>query len=302
MGIQNDNSNKNTENYQAISPVRHSVAAVISSITATVLVHPLDVVKTRLQVQDRQHQLYTGVVDALRKIGKKEGIKGLYAGITPSLLGNSVSWGLYFGCYRFFQRDRKSFFDQSRAAAASGIITVFLTNPIWLIKNRMQLQQRNSVDSGTNYKSTWDAVKVISKEEGFRGLYKGVGLSLLNNIHGVIQLVTYEQLRLFVINNMGSDREKQSLSFFYAITTAACSKVLSQLVTYPITTVRTRVQQRPGHGLRYSSTFDAVRSMWKNEGVRGFYRGALVATLRVLPHSTITYALMEQILYSNFWR
>ncbi len=43
-----DNTN-NTKSKKAISPIRHAVAAVVSSSIATVLVHPLDVVKTRLQ-------------------------------------------------------------------------------------------------------------------------------------------------------------------------------------------------------------------------------------------------------------
>jgi len=290
-------------NRQPVSPVRHSFAAVVSSTIATVLVHPLDVVKTRLQVQDKMKPTYTGFSDALSQVAKKEGVKGLYAGITPSLIGNSVAWGLYFGCYRLFQLEKNTFssFDQTRAATAAGIVTQLLTNPIWVVKNRMQLQQRNSVNSDQNYKSTFDAIKVISREEGFKGFYAGLGLSLLSNIHGVIQLVTYERIRHFVIAlNPGDDN--QSLGFFPALSIAAVSKVISQFVTYPITTVRARIQQRPGHGLRYTSTSDAVTSMWKHEGIAGFYRGAFVATLRVLPHSTITFALMEKILYSSFWK
>lgn len=291
---------KPAEGRRQVSPWRHAFAAVVSSTTATVLVHPLDVVKTRLQVQDRNNPKYSSFSDALKQIAKKEGVRGLYAGITPSLIGNSVAWGLYFGCYRWFQMEKDQFssFDQTRAAAAAGVVTQLLTNPIWVIKTRMQLQQRNTVNSDKNYKSTFDAMKVIVREEGFKGFYAGLALSLLNNIHGVVQVVTYERIRHFVMT-LNPEDDRQKLGLLPALSAAAISKVISQFITYPITTVRARIQQRPGHGLRYTSTFDAVTAMWRNEGIAGFYRGAFVATLRVLPHSTITFALMEQILYSK---
>lgn len=58
---------------------------------------------------------------------------------------------------------------------------VFLTNPLWLIKTRMQLQpmQQPQLEPGKArqqeaYRGLWHAVRTIVKEEGPLGLYKGV--------------------------------------------------------------------------------------------------------------------------------
>jgi len=283
--------------HEKASIKRYALSAVSSSAIATLLVHPLDVVKTRLQVQDkvrRDHSRphYSGFSHALVSIRRTEGFRGLYAGLTPSLLGNSVAWGSYFAFYRMFQTEQSfSSRDQMKAATIAGALTQLITNPIWVVKNRLQLQLRNG--DASNYKSTLDAFSVIFREEGIRGLYAGFGLSLVNNIHGVVQLVTFEKLRRKLIDFNGSAH----LGFIPAFTVAALSKVVATLVTYPITTVRTRVQERPGHGLRYKGTWDAISSMMRSEGISCFYRGAVVATFRVLPHSAITFALMEQFLY-----
>lgn len=280
-----------------VSPQRHAFAAVVSSIIATTLLQPLDVLKTRLQVQEKERVVYNeGLYRSLRQIVRNEGFRGLYAGLTPSLIGNPLAWGLYFGGYRLFMKDPTSALDQTKAAALSGVITQTLTNPIWVIKSRMELQQRNAPHSSSNYKNTFDAARVIYREEGARGFYAGFTLSLFNNIHGVVQLVTYERLRLLMFK-LNNDNESKKLGFVPALMTAALSKVIAQLVTYPIQTVRTRVQQRPGHGLQHKSAVKAIMSMWRKDGPAAFYRGSLVATVRVIPHSAIIFALMEQLLY-----
>jgi len=288
--------NKNKQ----VTPLKHGFAAVVSSAIATTLLQPLDVLKTRMQVQDKDRVLYRGFIASIKHIAKHEGYRGLYAGLTPSLLGNTVAWGLYFGGYRLFLKDSVSSIDQTKAAALSGVLTQTITNPIWVIKSRMQLQQRNAARADLHYKSTFDAVKVILKEEGFRGFYAGFPLSLLNNIHGVVQLVTYERIRLFMLRLDPDKTDTSKLGFFSALLAAALSKVAAQFATYPIQTVRTRIQQRPGHGLQHKSTIDAITSMWRKEGIISFYRGSLVATIRVIPHSAIIFALMEQIMHINW--
>jgi solute carrier family 25 folate transporter 32 len=268
---------------------------VAGSTIASMLTHPLDLIKTRLQVQSNTRQQYTGFIDAFKTIIRTEGPAGLYGGLTPSVVGNGVAWGAYFGMYRLFQtKDEFSSLDQTRAATIAGFITSVLTNPIWVVKSRMQLQRRNA--NAANYKSTLDAMKVIYVEEGIRGFYAGMALTLLNNTHGVVQMVVYERLRKYLMDMQNTPH----LDFFPALSVAAASKIVSGLVCYPITTVRTRLQERPGHGLRYKNSWDAITTMLRTEGLRTFYRGAMVGTLRVLPHSAVTFALIEQFNYKLF--
>ena len=84
-----------------------------------------------------------------RRIVRNEGIGGLYRGLTPSLVGASTSWGLYFFFYERAKKRRQ--YDQDvtqlgmgyhmACACEAGVMTTFMTNPIWLVKTRLQLQR-----------------------------------------------------------------------------------------------------------------------------------------------------------------
>ena len=79
-----------------------------AGIISTLVMHPLDLVKVRFQVSTtssisdaavkglKKPGTLEEIWGSLRDIGKHEGIRGLYRGLTPNLVGNASSWGLYF--------------------------------------------------------------------------------------------------------------------------------------------------------------------------------------------------------------
>jgi hypothetical protein len=136
---------------------------------------------------------YRSTLHAVVQIMSKEGVRTLYAGLSPNLLGSTVSWGSYFYCYNMLRgiaRREPSIVDSSgqlgplvnlACATCSGFLTCLATNPIWLIKTRLQLQQ-GSLEPGTaahgvRYKGMLDAFVQVFKAEGLAGLYKGDLLS-----------------------------------------------------------------------------------------------------------------------------
>jgi len=82
-------------------------------------------------------------------------------------------------------------------ACTAGAVMVALTNPVWLVKTRMQLQMRKSGELHhiKPYNNMIDAFRTIVREEGATALYKGSGPALLLTSHGGVQFVVYEYLR-----------------------------------------------------------------------------------------------------------
>lgn len=80
---------------------KHAVAGVSAGCVTVLTLHPLDVIKTRLQVQDGLpgSSAYRGALNAASTIVREEGLRGLYAGLTPALLGSGLAWGIYFFSY-----------------------------------------------------------------------------------------------------------------------------------------------------------------------------------------------------------
>ena len=204
---------------QAWAPL---VAGFSGGTISTALLLPLDNIKVRLQVHEgeadpskhRKRKGRLGSLRIIRGVIKHEGFSGFYQGLTPALVGSAVSWGGFFFVYEGLKtelRRRKintvgvsrdkdlSSFDNFILACASGGVMVGLTNPLWLIKLRMQLQMKRASQSVQPsvkpYEGMVDAARTIVREEGFWALYKGSGPALLLTSHGGVQFVVYEFLR-----------------------------------------------------------------------------------------------------------
>lgn len=100
-------------------------------------------------------------------------VLGGAAGLPPSLLLSSYSYLSQLDAPRPLTSVHHLL-----AAFEAGIIMVFLTNPLWLIKTRMQLQPSAPAPGQPKptheaYRGLWHAVKTITREEGPLGLYKG---------------------------------------------------------------------------------------------------------------------------------
>lgn len=86
------------------------------------------------------------------------------------------------------------------AASSAGILTLALTNPIWVVKTRLCLQfgrdpSTLTTDPNKVYKGMIDAFRKICLVEGLAGLYKGFVPGIWGVSHGAIQFMAYEELK-----------------------------------------------------------------------------------------------------------
>jgi solute carrier family 25 phosphate transporter 23/24/25/41 len=72
----------------------------------------------------------------------------------------------------------------------------------------------------------------------------------------------------------------------------ASAGTVAATVCYPLDTVRRRMQMR---GSMYKSQADALATIWRTEGVRGFYRGWAANTLKVVPQNAIRFVSYETL-------
>ncbi|XP_042027614.1 folate transporter 1, chloroplastic-like isoform X1 [Salvia splendens] len=283
-------------------------AAGLATVSFT---HPLDVVRTRFQANDGRllHlPTYKNSPHALFTIARTEGLRGLYAGFYPAVLGSTISWGLYF----FFYSNAKERYLRSReeltpglhlaSAAEAGALVSCCTNPIWLVKTRLQLQ---TPQQARPYSGFHDALRTILREEGWKALYKGLGPGLFLQItHGAIQFTTYEELRKMVIRFRTTESEQSfnsdvnSLdSIDYAIL-GASSKLAAISTTYPFQVIRAQLQQRPTiKGIpRYIDSWHVAKETLRFEGFRGFYKGITANVLKNAPAASVTFIVYENVL------
>ncbi|KAL8477835.1 hypothetical protein ACS0TY_029941 [Phlomoides rotata] len=279
-------------------------AAGLATVTFT---QPLDVIRTRLQVNDgRLSNLpsYKNTLHALITITRTEGLKGLYAGFYPAVLGSTVSWGLYFYFYskakQRYLRSREELspgLHLAAAAEAGGLVTV-CTNPIWLVKTRLQLQTPQQAHP---YSGFHDALRTILKEEGWMTLYKGLGPGLVLVTHAAVQFTAYEELKKMIHDFRTEGSSKTAAdpldTLDYAIL-GASSKLAAIISTYPFQVIRARLQQRPSlEGIpRYMDSWHAIKETARFEGLRGFYKGISANVLKNAPAASVTFIVYENVL------
>uniref|UniRef100_A0A0R0KZK7 Uncharacterized protein n=1 Tax=Glycine max TaxID=3847 RepID=A0A0R0KZK7_SOYBN len=188
------------------------------------------------------------------------------------------------------------------SAAEAGAIVSFFTNPVWLVKTRLQLQ--TPLHQTRPYSGVYDAFRTIMREEGFSALYRGIVPGLFLVSHGAIQFTAYEELRKVIVDfkSKGSTVDNQNPdkllnSVDYAVL-GATSKLAAVLLTYPFQVIRARLQQRPsGDGVpRYMDTLHVVKETARFESVRGFYKGITANLLKNAPASSITFIVYENVL------
>lgn len=275
----------------------HLLAGVSGGLAATLILHPLDVIKIRFAVNDGKYERkYNGIANAFSTIYREEGFRGLYKGVTPNCWGAGMSWGLYFFFYNSLKVNIQQG-DQHKplgpgmhllAASEAGALTLMLTNPIWVVKTRLCLQ----FESGKMmYTGMTDALVKIYKLEGVRGYYRGFVPGLFGVSHGAIQFMAYEEMKNRYNKYKGRSittklNTEEYLSF------AAVSKLIAAATTYPYQVIRARLQNQYNS---YSGMWDCISKTWANERWRGFYKGLGTNLLRVTPATMITFATYEHI-------
>ncbi|KAJ3122252.1 hypothetical protein HK098_002991 [Nowakowskiella sp. JEL0407] len=300
--------------------VVHFTAGGLAGMAGAAVTCPLEVVKTRLQsslYHTQQISSYThtknpfrivaynvkSVWDILNKIRVEEGIKAWWKGLGPNLVGVIPARAIYFAVYsqgkHFYtslNNHKETSIVHMASAASAGVATAFCTNPIWLIKTRMQLQS----SLGTpKYRNSFECARVVLRDEGIRGLYRGLSASFLGLTESTFQFVLYEHLKKKLLerrNASSLSHNDSTLNAFDSFVSAAAAKLTAAVITYPHEVLRTRLRQTPGpEGPKYTGLWQATKLIVREEGMAALYGGMTAHLLRTVPNAAIMFFSYELI-------
>ncbi|KAK2798072.1 hypothetical protein FQN50_008984 [Emmonsiellopsis sp. PD_5] len=269
-----------------LSPLQSAVAGATGAVLANALVYPLDIVKTKLQVQVKSSKVenghvpgdaaphYESTLDAINKIVADEGIKGLYSGINGSLIGVASTNFAYFYWYTIV---RTLYMSSDRVAkppgtaaelslgAVAGAIAQVFTIPVAVITTRQQTQpkgmKKGLLDTGR---------EVIDSEDGWSGLWRGLKASLVLVVNPAITYGAYQRLKDIIFPG------KNNLKPWEAFLLGAMSKALATIVTQPLIVAKVGLQSRPPpirQGKPFKSFVEVMRYIIEHEGPLALFKG-----------------------------
>ncbi|KAI9264370.1 mitochondrial carrier domain-containing protein [Phascolomyces articulosus] len=279
------------------------VAGAIGGASGDFLMHSVDTVKTRVQGQPHHRPLkYHNMVQAYRLIWKEEGVlRGLYAGITPAMLGSIPATTLYFSVYEATKRTLTGYHvpevvSHLTAGSLGDLLASIFYVPSEVLKTRLQLQGRYNNPhfiSGYNYRGTWHATKVIVKYDGFGALFHGFTATILRDVpYSALQFACYEQFKKFAKKQYNGEQ----LPIGIDLLTGSMAGGIAGAITTPLDLMKTllQTQQTPKH---YSGIIEGMVWNYKNHGLGGLFRGVGPRVFWTSLQSAVMFVIYEQVLH-----
>ncbi|EPS33917.1 putative mitochondrial 2-oxoglutarate/malate carrier protein [Penicillium oxalicum] len=278
----------------------------LAGMTATVVIQPVDMVKVRLQLAGEGARTgprpsALGITKEIIASGK---VMDLYTGLSAGLLRQAVYTTARLGFFDTFikklnkraegQGRKITFTERAAAGLSAGGIAAMIGNPADLALVRMQSDGLKPPAARANYRSVFDALVRISKQEGLAALWSGALPTVVRAM-----ALNMGQLTFFAESKA---QLKQHTSLSPQTTTFAASAIagfFASFLSLPFDFVKTRLQKQqkdPATGkLPYRGVLDCAKKVVQEEGWMRFYRGFGTYYVRIAPHAMVTLIVADYL-------
>lgn len=166
------------------------------------ILHPIDLIRTRLATDNKIKdgpRKFNGTLDCMKKIYEKEnGIRGFYCGVVVSVVGIFLYRALYFGGY---DTVKGCFFSENHNFIQKWIVAQIVTimsgvmYPLDTVRRRIIVQ---GGEQNKRYKNSFNCIRIMYTEEGFRGFYKGYLTNVIRTCGSSLVLVLYDEFQKYL--------------------------------------------------------------------------------------------------------
>lgn len=290
----------------------HLASGFISGLTSSVLLQPLDLLKTRVQ-QSKS----TTLTSAIRDI---DSVRSLWRGTLPSAIRTSVGSALYLTTLNatrtYVARYSAKTGSNSNIASSSSALPKLsmqgnllsgalvrgavgiVTMPVTVVKVRYE-------SSMYNYSSMLHGITDIYNKHGVAGFFKGWGVTFLRDApHAGLYVLFYEKSKDVLCLFLGGDKKtvggdsninmlNTSMSAVINSTSAVLSAGMATTITGPFDTLKTRVQLDP---VKYNSVGTTARIILQEEGIKGLFDGLSLRLARKALSAGISWCIYEELI------
>ncbi|KAM0750952.1 adenine nucleotide translocator [Meredithblackwellia eburnea MCA 4105] len=269
--------------------VMGGTAGAISKTAAA----PIERIKIMIQNQaelikaGRLSKPYSGIFDAGRRAVAEEGALSLWRGNGTNVIRYFPTQALNFA----FKDSIKAKFGYKKekdgywmwmggniaSGAAAGAASSVFVYSLDYARTRLSADSKSIKAGGERqFKGLLDVYKKTLASDGFIGLYRGFGASLVGVcVYRGFYFGLYDTAKETLLVGPLQDNFAASFAVGWAVTTGA------GLASYPFDTVRRRMMMRSGEAVQYKGMIDAFSQIVRNEGIiKPLYKGAGANILR----------------------
>ncbi|XP_032431683.1 solute carrier family 25 member 35 [Xiphophorus hellerii] len=278
---------------------------------ACLFTNPLEVVKTRMQLQGEMKSrgtyrvYYRNVFHAFYTIGKVDGLAGLQKGLVPGLFYQFFMNGVRLGSYAIIEsagyihtNGRVSAVKTTLAGASAGVVGAIMGSPVYLVKTHLQSQSTSSIAVGHQHRHEGmiHALKAIYRQHGILGLWRGSSAAIPRvSIGSATQLSTFSSSKELVVDLKVFPQD----SWLVPLSAGMISSVMVVLAMTPFDVVSTRLYNQPvdqmGKGQLYKGFSDCFSKTLKKEGLTGLYKGLGASYFRLGPHTILSLFFWDEL-------
>ena len=279
---------------------RHPGKAILAGGLAggieIMITFPTEYVKTQLQLAEKSATpKYAGVTDCIKQTYRGHGYLGFYRGLSSLLYGSIPKASVRFAMFEFLKNkmsDAEGNLSQGgtllSGLGAGASEAVLVVCPMETVKVKFIHDQ---TQPNPKYKGFFHGVKLIVREEGFFGVYKGL-------LPTILKQGTNQMIRFFVFTNLKKKVQKgdntKNIGSLYTFIFGGIAGAASVFGNTPIDVVKTRMQGLESH--KYKSSWDCVVKIFKYEGVMAFYKGTIPRLGRVCADVAIVFTIYEKVM------
>jgi len=290
--------------------LREILCAALAAVVTITWLHPIDVVKTRLQIgKTNENDNNVSYASLIRSLVTNEGKTSLYRGITAAWIAEAVYYGLQLGLYEplknYLSIGRTSsstasskFSTKLLAGAFAGSFGAVTGNPFVVVRTRMV------ADTGPRRSMAWH----IGQIHPLSGFYQGFSAMFVRCIVlSASKMATYDTCKTVVQRRFGLD-DGLVLRFWSAFVAG----FFITATVMPFDMIRTRMmlpknqQKQEKHGetgkTNRSGFVQCAKEVYEQYGFGGFYRGACAFWVRIAPKTCLQLILFEHLKQSHWFR
>lgn len=267
-----------------------------AAVITVSFIHPLDVIKTRLQVSGEAGRAgvrnYTelGIMGSVKIIAKEEGVSAFWKGINAAWLREasytSLRLGLYEPCKELVGASGKDspFYLKFAAASMSGALGSLAGNPFDVLKTSMMANEKAT--------SLVGSARALAAAQGMGGFYRGIEANVMRAmvLNGT-KMACYDTIKQQLISSGMFEASSIACQFasafgagFFMVCTVA-----------PFDMIRTRLMNQPPDAKIYNGFIDCAMKITKNEGPTALYKGFIPIWSRFAPTTTLQLIIFERM-------